>query len=66
MMKHFPPDGSDLFQHEPTPIHPVSEYINKYVNKDENDVNHMPWSLQSPDLKQIVHPIRQRFLPSLL
>ena len=49
MMKHFCPDVSGLFQDDNAPIHRargVTEWFDEY----ENDVNHMLWPLQSPDL----------------
>ena len=49
MMKHFYPDGSSLFQHDNAPIH-TARGITEWCDDYENDVDHMPWCSQSPDL----------------
>lgn len=47
MMKHFYPDGRGLFQDDHTPIHRARE-LTKWFDKDENDINNMPWPSQTP------------------
>ena len=56
MMKHFIYlDGSGVFQD--APIHKQQGFTDWFdeIIEYENDVNHMPWPLQSQDLYPIEH-----------
>ncbi len=54
MMKHFYPDGSGLFQDDNAPIH-RARGLTEWFDEYENDVNHILWPLQSPDLNPVEH-----------
>ncbi len=54
MMKYFYPDGSGLFQDDNAPIHRAGG-VTEWFDENENDVNHMLWSVQSPDLNPVEH-----------
>ena len=54
MVNHFYPDRSGHFQDNNAPIH-RAQVVTKWFDKHENDINHMSWLCQSPDLNPIEH-----------
>lgn len=52
MMKYFYPDGRGLFQDDSVPIH-RAQGVTEWFYEYENDVNHILWPSQSPDLNPI-------------
>lgn len=45
MMKHLYPDETGLFEENNASVH-RAQWLGEFINKNENDVNHLQWSLQ--------------------
>lgn len=54
MLKQFYPSGSGLFPHDSTSIHRPQE-VTEWYDEDEDDLNHMLWPSQLPDLNPVKH-----------